>query len=311
MLVGRLSRTLKAVLAIMTPALMLYVCASPLVLEPLWNGALFKPSSLNEPAPLLVTVDDLPHTELNIPTTNHAMLNAWLFPSANAKNQGVPPHRASTKLAIISHGNAGSIVRLNDMIASFRNAGVAVLSYDYQGYGKSTGRPSIENICTDGLSVYDYAAQKLGFSNRDIILVGESLGCGVTTEVAMRRPCAGLILQAGFASLPKIAKETLPILQIYPDCMFSERFNNASNLTRIDAPVLIVHGTADEIIPFSHALINYAAAGNAKQLFRVEGAAHRSFVAVGGCRYNAALQEFVASLPSADTSLTDHTQPAR
>lgn len=291
---GHCKTAVRSALAILMPALLLYVLASPLVMQSLWNGALFKPASLNEPAPSLVTVDDLPHTELAIPSSNHAKLNGWLFPS---------PERAA-RLAIISHGNAGSLIRLNEMITSFTNAGVSVLAYDYQGFGKSTGSPSIENICADGLAVYDYAVAVLGFRPEEIVLVGESLGCGVSTEVALRRPCAGLILQSGFSSLPNIAKETLPALRIYPDFMFSRRLNNAANLAQIDVPVLIVHGTADDITPFAHAVINYTAARGRKQLYLVDGAAHRSFVAVGGSRYNAAIRDFMTSLPATNSSLT-------
>lgn len=301
---GRCTHRLGSTLAIFTPAIFLYVLASPLMLQSVWNAALFKPTCLNEPAPLLVSLDELPHTELTIPTSNHASLNGWLFPP-QARTQIQVPVQAVPKLAIISHGNAGSIARLNDMIASFRAAGVSVLAYDYQGYGKSTGSPSIENICSDGLSVYDYAVQLLGFRSENIVLVGESLGCGVSTEVALRRPCAALILQAGFSSLPRIAKETVPALQVYPDFMFSQRLNNAANLAKINVPVLFVHGTADDIIPPAHAIINYTAARGRKELYLVDGAAHRSFVALGGSRYNAAIRDFLSTLSSpANPSLT-------
>lgn len=275
----------KFIVAAMPSALLAYVLMSPAVATGFFDRCVFLPSRADHPAYRLTEIAGVPRQEVSIMTTSRHSLNAWFFrpPSAN-------------KIVIISHGNNGNITRLVEMIRAFINSNTAVLAYDYQGYGKSDGSPSLQNIIADGNAAYDYTVKVLKFQSKNIILVGESLGCAVTTEVARAHPCAGMILQCSFTSLPNIARDTCGLLKFYPDCLIANALNNTSNLSDIDVPVLFIHGKDDSIIPYQHSIANYNAARGPKSLYLIEGAQHGNYIDVAGPQYDAVISRFIVTL---------------
>lgn len=281
-------------------AALLYLLVSPAVAASFWNKMMFFPTRGDHEYYELESIAGVPRQDVWIGSTHKSKLHGWFFrrPGANM-------------IAVVSHGNGGSIIHRVYMVETLLKAGVSVLVYDYQGYGKSTGSPAVPKICQDGNAAYDFALTELGFQPSDIILVGESLGCGVTTEVAKKRPCAAVILQSGFSSLPAIAREKFGLLNIYPDVLFPHpKLDNSGNLSNIHVPVLVVHGKDDVVIPVHHAKENFAAANEPKTLYLIECGGHNDCMDVGGAAYQEAYAQFIQSLEQKQSAAT-HQSAAR
>jgi fermentation-respiration switch protein FrsA (DUF1100 family) len=196
------------------------------------------------------------------------------------------PHPAAAVTLIYSHGNAEDLGHLAEILAAIRDsAGVSVLAFDYRGYGQSTGGPPTTAAATRDLeAVYRYARDELGVPPGRIVLHGRSLGTGPAVELAAREPVAGLIVESGFVSAFRVMTR-VPLLPF-------DRFPNLRHMRDVRAPVLVVHGTRDEVIPFSHGRRLFEAAPEPKQRLWVEGAGHNDLVWEAGGEYWAALREF-------------------
>jgi fermentation-respiration switch protein FrsA (DUF1100 family) len=188
------------------------------------------------------------------------------------------------------HGNAGNlshrgpgIQRLSSLLR------VGVLIFDYPGYGHSTGKPS-EPGC--------YAAADAGNSwltdvrkvpAERILLYGRSLGCAVAAEMALRHPNRAMILVSPFTSVRDMAAEILPWLP--GRWLASNRFNTLSKIGRCSRPVLIAHGTADQVIPFNQGKRLFAAAKEPKYFVEMPGLDHND---APNAAFYATLQSFLA-----------------
>lgn len=265
---------------------LIYVVLSPAVAMSLWNNLLFYPTRGDHDNYRIASIENAPRQDVSIKSSHQSTLHGWFFKLPGAQ-----------KVAIINHGNGGSIVHRIYLIQTLLRSDVSVLAYDYQGYGKSTGSPSVPKICDDGNAAYAFAIDVLGYKPQEIILVGESLGCGVTTEVARHRECAAVILQSGFASLPKIAGEKFGLLKLYPGFLFPRpNLDNTANLREIHVPVLIVHGDRDCVIPAHHGKTNFQAANEPKTLHLIPSAGHNDCIDIGGAAYQEAYAQFIRSL---------------
>lgn len=251
----------------MTGTLAGYIALSPAVAQPLYNKLLFYPDypvRYEQQHYQLKELEGVPKQDAFIPTSLGTKLHAWYFKNPRA-----------TKLVILDHGNAGNLSDRTGLAADLIKMGVSVLLYDYQGYGLSEGKPSIPNICLDGLSVFDYAREKLGYSPLDIILYGESLGCAVACNTAGQRPCAALILQSGFSSLKAIASEKFLIFNLYPSSCFPKpHLDNLACLRKEHPPLLLIHGRLDQTIPVSHSEKMFREACQPKQLLVLPNSGH-------------------------------------
>jgi fermentation-respiration switch protein FrsA (DUF1100 family) len=205
------------------------------------------------------------------------------------------PNPDARYTVLFSHGNAEHIVHGLDHLQGMRAAGFSVLAYDYSGYGLSTGRPSERAAYTDIEAAYDYLVHTAGVPPERIILHGRSLGGAVAADLASRRPAAGLVLESTFTSAYRVAR--LPFLPF-------DRFRTASKLPRIRMPVLVIHGTDDEVIGFWHGQRLHDLARGPKQRLWVPGATHNDLSWVAGERYWAALRTFADSLPATETGDT-------
>ena len=193
------------------------------------------------------------------------------------------PHASLTLL--YAHGNAEDLGLVAPMLEALRAHGFAVLGFDYRGYGASTGGPpTTSGAIRDLESVYRYAEHTLGIPSSRLVLYGRSVGGGPATDVAARVPAAGLVLESTFTSA-FVVMTRVPLLPF-------DRFPNVRHVRHVHAPVLVVHGTADEVIPLSHGRRLFQAATDPKQALWVEGAHHNDLLAVAGQRYWDALTQF-------------------
>ncbi|MBW3534029.1 MAG: alpha/beta hydrolase [Gemmatimonadetes bacterium] len=190
---------------------------------------------------------------------------------------------------LVSHGNAEDLGHLEPYLRRLHAAGFGVLAYDYRGYGLSSGgTTTTHGVYEDVAAVYGHAIDRLGIPPSRLILLGRSVGSGPATWLAARRPVAGLVIESGFTSAFRVVTRW-PLLPF-------DRFPNLAEIGDVEAPVLVVHGTDDRVIPFSHGRRLHAAAREPKRFLPVEGAGHNDLVRVAGERYWTALREFAALL---------------
>jgi fermentation-respiration switch protein FrsA (DUF1100 family) len=262
-----------------------YVLMSPLVLMPVYNTMLFFPTK--DGFYDTKAIDGVACENVYFPSANGKNLHAWMFALPGA-----------TKTMLVSHGNGGNLTYRQGLVSLLLQAGASVLVYDYQGYGKSEGRPSVAGICADGMAAYNYLTEKRNIAPKDIIIFGESIGTGVACYIASQKPCAGIILQSPYTSMPAIAREKMPLMRLYPDFLMpSPKLDNLSVLEQAHPPLLLIHGAKDEIIPVAHSEQLFKQALDPKRFIRMPDAGHNDIYTVDSDQYESALKEFVHSLP--------------
>jgi fermentation-respiration switch protein FrsA (DUF1100 family) len=195
------------------------------------------------------------------------------------------PNPGAPLTILYAHGNAEDLGVVAPMLEELRRHGFAVLGFDYRGYGASSGGPTTTSgAIRDIESVYQYAVHTLGVQPSRLVLYGRSLGGGPATDLAARLPSAGLVLESTFTSA-FVVMTRIPLLPF-------DRFPNLRHVRRVHAPVLVIHGTADEVIPVSHGRRLYEAATAPKRALWVDGAHHNDLTLVAGQQYWTALADF-------------------
>jgi pimeloyl-ACP methyl ester carboxylesterase len=160
------------------------------------------------------------------------------------------PPRPGKPVLVFFHGNGDSWDGAAQANAVLVAAGYGVLVPEYRGYGTNPGSPSETGLYADGRAALGWLVAQ-GVPERQIVLVGNSLGSGVATQLASERKVRALVLVSAFSALPDIAAEKfwwLPVRSLVKD-----RFDNIGKLAKISPPVLIIHGLADTMIPPDHA----------------------------------------------------------
>lgn len=181
-------------------------------------------------------------------------------------------HRARGGRATIVHfhGNGGSLAGALVETQGLAEAGYGLLLVNYRGYGTNAGRPSEAGFYADGCAAFTHLARR-GVMPGETIVMGNSIGSGTATQMALEFAPRALILVSPFTSLTDIAAETLWFLPVRR--LLRDRFDSREKIGRLSMPVLIQHGTADTLIPPAHAEALAEAAPDATlQLF--DGAGH-------------------------------------
>lgn len=188
-----------------------------------------------------------------------------------------------------SHGNGEDLGDILPELREFRDQGYAVLGYDYRGYGLSSGRPSEANACADVEAAYRYLVETLKVPADRIILHGYSVGGGPATWLASRRKVAGLVLESAFTT----ALSAVTRVPLFP----LDKFRSIDLIGAVTAPILVIHGTADRIVPYSLGGKLFSAAPSPKQFLKVEGAGHYGLRDEAGGRYWEAWRTFIPPSP--------------
>ena len=152
------------------------------------------------------------------------------------------------KTLIFFHGNAGSLENRIHKINHFRDMDINFLIIAWRGFSGNKGKPTEQGLYDDGKSAIDWLAKK-GVREKDIILYGESLGTGVATHLAQNKNFAGIILETPFTSMIDAAKKFYPYIPV--NLLLKDKFENKKNIKNINSPILVMHGEADQIVPFS------------------------------------------------------------
>ncbi len=168
--------------------------------------------------------------------------------------------------------------------------------YDYRGYGRSEGTPSEEGVYRDGRAFFDYTSTLPEVDPRTIILWGTSLGGAVATDVATKRPVAGLVLESTFTSTKDVARILYPYLPV--GAFMRSRFDTIDKIKTLRLPVLVMHGSLDEILPIGLGSQLFTAAMDPKEFYEIVGARHNDTFFVGGEEYFSRIDQFVARVLS-------------
>jgi fermentation-respiration switch protein FrsA (DUF1100 family) len=226
--------------------------------------------------PPLPTYQDSPEV-LKLTTRNQQQISALHLPNP-----------AATFTILYSHGNGSDLGTSRPVLETLRSIGFSVFAYDYQGYGTSQGVATEQNTYADIDAAYAYLTTTLKIPSDRIILYGFSVGSGPSIDLATRQPVAGLILEGAFTS-------TFRVVTYFP-ILLLDRFRNIDKIKSVQVPILVIHGTVDEVIPFHHGKSLYAAANQPKQFVEIAGAGHNNLSDVAAGEYKQALQDFARSL---------------
>ncbi len=199
-------------------------------------------------------------------------LNAWYLPNTS-----------SSKVLLVFHGNAENLGYSLPRLRYLARLGTSLLAVDYRGYGRSEGAPNEAGIYRDAEAAYRYLVERRGCSPKNIFVYGQSLGSAVAIDLASRHECGGLIVESAFTSGRELARRMfrIPFFEYLP----KSRFDSLAKIARVQAPVLVIHGSRDNVFPSSMAERLYRAAPGAKSFLLVEGAGHDDVFLTGGEHY--------------------------
>jgi hypothetical protein len=216
----------------------------------------------------------------------HATVEVCFFKTADGLNihaWWLPGQTDSCPVMLWFCGNAGNITNRGENLRMLAGRDMGVLLVEYRGYGKSEGSPTERGIYLDGEAAYDYLALERGIAPWRIVCFGRSLGSTVALHVALKRSAAGLVLETPFASARAMARRMIPVLPVW--LFIRAKLDNVGRVPALKVPLLVIHGTRDEVVPFEQGVAVYEAAPLPKEFYRIEGAQHNDTYLVGGEAY--------------------------
>ena len=174
---------------------------------------------------------------IKIKTSDNLDLNAWYYEKDKNK----------FKTLLFFHGNAGLLENRIYKLNALDKLDLNILLFAWRGFSGNKGKPDENGLYEDGKSAIDWLL-KNGVKERNIVLYGESLGTGIATEITQNKNFAGLILETPFTSMIEAAKNFYPYIPV--GLILKDKYENNEKIKNINIPVLVMHGEADQIVPF-------------------------------------------------------------
>lgn len=208
--------------------------------------------------------------------------HGWFIPVPNPRG-----------VVLYCHGNGGNVSTHLYGMASLRALGLSVLTFDYGGYGRSSGRPSETRVHADTMAMWKYLTETRRVAPQQIIIWGTSFGGGAACELASKVQPGGVVLESTYLSMAKAAFRDYPW---FPASLFlRHRFDNESKVSAIKAPLLVIHSRDDSLYPFDEAQRLFELATAPKQFLELRGD-HHSAALMSKKRYEKGVSEFVNSI---------------
>jgi fermentation-respiration switch protein FrsA (DUF1100 family) len=197
--------------------------------------------------------------------------------------------RAQTQPAFATilycHGNGGNLTDVAWVAENLSKRNLDVMIFDYRGYGRSEGSLTDEwGLYADTEAAYDYLRRERGVKAEKLVLYGQSLGTAVAIDVASRQSCGALIVESGLSSASDMGVVAFPWLPRWLHWLGKNRFESARKIPKAKCPVLVAHGTDDDVIPVDQGRKLYEAASGPKELIIVPGGNH-FLMNSGGSKY--------------------------
>ncbi len=214
--------------------------------------------------------------------------DVWLRSGSYRLHGWWKPLQDAPAAVLILPGNTGNVSYRSRHVRAWTEAGAASLVLDYRGYGRSEGWPTESGLYEDAMAGYRFLRGR-GFEPRRILLHGESLGTAAAAFVASVEQVGGVILEAPFPSARAVAQRTIPFLG--PLAVWG--FGTEERAARFRSPLLVIHGDADEVIPFRLGRRVFDAAPEPKEFWAIRGAGHNDIPETAGAAYPARLRAFL------------------
>lgn len=217
--------------------------------------------------PDLGNLAELGVREVKVTTADGLSLLSWYLPPRDGR-----------PVVAYFHGNGGHIGYRAERLRGFARAGYGALMLEYRGYGGNPGTPTETGLYTDAAAALDFLVQE-GFTPNRLVLYGESLGSGVAVALAVRREIAGLVLEAPFTSVAEAAQYHYPFVPA--SALVRDRFDSLSSIGMVKAPILVLHGERDGIVPVRFGRALFDAAPEPKQFWHAPEAGHGDLLRSG------------------------------
>jgi fermentation-respiration switch protein FrsA (DUF1100 family) len=180
------------------------------------------------------------------------------------------PPRADKPVVLYFHGNGASLRWRLERFRALTADGTGLVALSYRGYGGSSGSPSEAGFIADALAAYAFAAAR--YAPQRIIVWGESLGSGVAVAVAAEKPVGHVVLESPFTSAADIGAERYWFVPVR--LLMKDQFRSDLRIGKVTAPVLVLHGDRDRVVPFALGERLYGMITAPKRFVRFPGLGH-------------------------------------
>lgn len=187
------------------------------------------------------------------------------------------PARPGAATVVLFHGNAGHLGHRASKFAFLLDQGFGLMLAGYRGYGGNPGRPNEADLTADGRVLLDWLEAE-GLTADRLVLYGESLGSGLAVKLAAERPVAAVILEAPYTSIAAVAQRHYWYLPAY--WLVRDRWESKPLIDKIGAPLLVLHGERDRVIPITFGRELLAAAREPKTALFLDGAGHNDLLEI-------------------------------
>lgn len=201
--------------------------------------------------------------EITLTTEDGVKLQAWFRPSDKGHD-----------MVVFLHGNGGNLENRVEHLKQLAVMGYGFIIPAWRGYGRSEGKPTMEGLYMDARAAIKFIQAK-GYSLSDTIIIGESLGTGIATQMALENKFKGLFLITPYTSIADRASEIYPYM--FANSLVKDNFKVLENIADIDQPLLIIHGDQDNIVPHSHSEKIFAASSEPKRFILYLGVNHVNY----------------------------------
>ena len=230
----------------------------------------------------------LDYEQVVFPSSDGTPLAGWFIPAP-----GYSSPRDAKGTVIHFHGNARNISAHWRLVAWLPPRGFNVFVFDYRGYGTSEGKPEPKGIFEDSNSALNYVRNRPDVDSGRLIVFGQSLGGANAIAVVGSGNRAGVkavAVEATFYSYSSIAHDKLPGAGAFMD----DTYSPSRYIAKLaPAPFILLHGTADRVIPYSHSRRLFAKAGEPKRLITIQGGGHtEAFTPAFTATYQEVLVDF-------------------
>ncbi len=228
-------------------------------------------------------------SELIIKTSDQEKLQAFYFTHRDTSNHS---------LVIYFHGNAGNLYGRFEYAEKLYKMNHNVLLVSYRGYAKSTGKPNEKGIYIDGESAVKFAIDSLGYSMENITIIGRSLGSTVAINTAQEKKIKGVILISPLTSGKEVVRASGMKTFAF---IAGKSYNSIDKINNLKTPILIIHGTNDEVIPYSMGKSLFNTYQGIKHFVPIEKGKHNNLEIVNPELFWGEIEKFLSNNRSATT----------
>jgi hypothetical protein len=205
--------------------------------------------------------------EITLKTADGLSLLSWYLPPPDGR-----------PVIAYFHGNGGHIGYRAGRLRQFARKGYGVLMTEYRGYGGNPGAPTEPGLVSDGAAALDFLGGE-GIRPNRLVIYGESLGSGVAVLLAAEREVASLILEAPFTSVAEVAQYHYSFMPA--SALVRDRFDSLARIGNVKAPILVLHGKRDRVVPLRFGRVLFDAAPEPKELWLAREAGHENLIRYG------------------------------